>query len=97
MIKHIVFFRFPGLEEKEEFLHEFKNRIEDLEQKISEIQHIEAGLNFSDRETAYDIALVSEFKSREDLDVYRTHPDHLALIDFLNQYKREIAVVDYEY
>ena len=97
MIKHIVFFRFPGLEEKQEFLQEFKNRIEDLEQKISEIQHIEAGLNFSDRETAYDIALVSEFKSREDLDIYRTHPDHLSLIDFLNQYKRDIAVVDYEY
>ncbi len=97
MIKHIVFFRFPGLEEKEAFLHELKSRIENLGQKIPEIQHIEAGLNFSDRETAYDIALVSEFKSREDLDIYRTHPDHLTLIDFLNQHKRDIAVVDYEF
>ncbi len=96
MIKHVVFFRFPGLDKKNEFLHEFKNRIEDLGQKISVIQHIEAGINFSDRETAYDIALVSEFMSNEDLDVYRTHPEHLALIDFLNQYEREIAVVDYE-
>jgi hypothetical protein len=97
MIKHIVFFRFPGLEEKEALLNEFKSRTEDLGQKIPEIQHIEAGINFSDRETAYDVALVSEFKSREDLDIYRTHPDHLALIDFLNQYKRDIAVVDYEF
>jgi hypothetical protein len=97
MIKHIVFFRFPELNDKSEFLTEFKIRIEDLSEKIPEIVHIEAGLNFSDRDTAFDIALVSEFKSHQDLDIYRTHPDHLKLIDFLNQHKRELAVVDYEY
>ncbi|MGC9341693.1 MAG: Dabb family protein [Bacteroidales bacterium] len=97
MIKHIVFFRFPGIEDESTFLPEFKERIEELRNKIPEIAHIEAGLNFSDRETAFDIALVSEFNSREDLDTYRTHPDHLKLIDFLNQHERELAVVDYEY
>jgi hypothetical protein len=97
MIKHIVFFRFPELEEEDKFLREFKIRIEELGQKIPALQHIEAGLNFSDRDTAYDIALVSEFQSREDLDIYRTHPDHLALLDFLKPYKRELAVVDYEF
>lgn len=96
MIKHIVFFRFPGLEDKSEFLSELKKRIEDLGDKIPEIIHIEAGLNFSERETAFDIALVSEFKSHKDLDTYRTHPEHLKLIDFLNQHKRELAVVDYK-
>ncbi|MFW5644847.1 MAG: Dabb family protein [Bacteroidota bacterium] len=97
MIKHIVFFRFPGLKEKKTFLNDFKKRIEELGQKIPQIEHIEAGINFSDRETAYDVALVSQFNSKDDLDIYRTHPDHLALIDYLNQHKREIAVVDYEY
>jgi hypothetical protein len=96
MIKHIVFFRFPELRDKKDFLIEFKARIEDLKKKIPEIVNIEGGLNFSERETAFDIALLSEFDSKEDLEIYRTHPDHLKLIDFLNQHKRELAVVDYE-
>lgn len=96
MIKHIVFFRFPDLSDKSDFLNEFKDRIHDLKNKISEIENIEAGLNFSDREVAYDIALFSEFRTKEDLEAYKIHPDHQKLIDFLNQYKRELAVVDYE-
>jgi len=97
MIKHIVFFRFPGNNDKENFLTEFKDKIEVLKNKIPEIYHIEAGINFSKRETAFDIALISEFRSTEDLERYRDHPDHLALIDFLNQHERELAVVDYEF
>jgi len=97
MVKHIVFFRFPGNKKKDIILKDFKRKIEDLKDKIPEIHHIEAGINFSDRETAYDIALISEFKTEKDLETYRTHPDHLALIDFLNQYERELAVVDYIY
>ncbi len=97
MVKHIVFFRFPDNKDKENILKDFKKRIEDLQEKIPEIQHIEAGINFSDRETAFDIALVSEFENERDLEVYRIHPDHAALIDFLNQFERELAVVDYKY
>lgn len=97
MVKHIVFFRFPGIIEKTDILENFKKRIEDLKDKIPEIHHIEAGINFSDRETAFDIALISEFQSEQDLEVYRTHPDHGALIDFLNQFERELAVVDYQF
>lgn len=97
MIKHIVFFRFPEMKTKDKFLEKFKNRIEKLKTTIHEIHHIEAGINFSERDTAYDIALVSDFRSHRDLDTYRNHPDHLELIDFLSQHERELAVVDYEY
>lgn len=99
MIKHIVMFRFRELEGKEEKLKAMKALIEDLKPKIPEIVHIEAGLNFSTRETAYDIALVSDFRSVEDLEFYRVHPEHVKLVEFIkadgDDY--ETAVVDYEY
>jgi len=97
MVKHIVFFKFPKLENREGFLKEFKEKIENLGKTIAEIHSIEAGINFSDRDSAYDVALVSDFKTEKDLETYRVHPDHVALVDFLNQQEREIAVVDYNY
>lgn len=97
MIKHIVMFRFQNIENKENTLKMLKSMIEDLKNKIPEVQHIEAGINFSEREVAYDIALISDFKSKEDLEIYRVHPDHVALVDFLKQYNYEVAVADYNY
>ena len=96
MVKHIVFFRFLNFSGKEIFLEELSRRIQELKAKIKEIHYIEAGRNFSDREVAWDLALVSEFKTREDLETYKIHPDHMDLIAFLDGHEREVAVVDYE-
>ena len=94
MIKHIVFFRIKS-EKKEEELKILKKMIEDLGDSIPSLIKIEAGINFSTRDTAYDLALVSEFHDREGLKAYQVHPEHLKLIDHLKKLDRELAVVDY--
>ena len=99
MIKHIVMFRFSDLEGKEEKLEALKNMMEDLKTKIPEVVHLEAGLNFSTRETAYDIVLISDFRSVEDLEIYRVHPEHVKVVEFIKagDANYDVAVVDYEY
>lgn len=97
MVKHIVFFKFGDFPDKRAFIDTLCKMINDLQNKIDEVHHIEAGLNFSKREVAWDIALVSDFRSEEDLEIYRVHPDHMALVEFLEGYEREVAVVDYTY
>ncbi len=94
MIKHIVFFRIKS-EKKEEDLENLKHMIENLKNTIPGILSIEAGINISPRETAYDIALVSEFENETALKEYAAHPEHQKLIARLHELNRELAVVDY--
>ena len=96
MIKHIVLFRFPDTEGKAELLKEVKAYLENLKKEILEIHSYEVGINFSQREVAYDLALYSTFKTDEDMEVYRIHPKHLEFIDFLQDTGYEVAICDYK-
>lgn len=100
MIKHIVFFRLKegeNPEEKDIRLNELKTMIEALHDKIDVIVSIETGINISGRDVAYDLALVSEFRSAKDLAIYNSHPEHQKVVDFLKNIKKDVAVVDYEF
>ncbi len=95
MIKHSVFFKI-NVETKEKELSILKVMIENLGDLIPSIIRIEAGLNISPRDSAYDIALLSEFIDKEGLENYQKHPEHIKLIEYLKKFDRDIAVVDYE-
>jgi hypothetical protein len=97
MIKHIVFFRLLETKEKPQLILDLKSRLEALPKTIDAIDQFEVGINFSPRDAAYDLALLSDFKTRQDLDTYNNHPDHQKLVGYLNGIKKEIAIVDYEY
>lgn len=98
MIRHIIMFRLKEMESqdlKKQKLTILKLMIDELGAQIPEIISIEAGLNISMREIAYDLVLVSDFKNQEDLDAYIRHPEHLKIVDFLKDIKESSAVVDY--
>lgn len=95
MIKHIVFFKI-NTENKENELIELKKMIEMLGKNIPSVVSIEAGINFSPRESAYDIALFAEFNNKKGLFDYQEHPEHMKLIQHLKKLNREMVVVDYE-
>jgi len=98
MIRHIIMFKLKDFGSKEirnQKVKEIKKMIDELGNKISEIKSIEAGINFSTRDVAYDLVLVSDFNSEEDLKVYTAHPDHQKVVDFLKDIKLSSAVVDY--
>lgn len=100
MIRHIIMFKLKDLgseDIKNQKLAELKKMIDELKYKITEIDSIEAGINFSTREVAYDLVLVSSFKTRENLDKYTAHPEHQVLVNFLKDIKLSSAVVDYTY
>ena len=100
MLKHIVFFRLKDSEDPEEKgirLNELKTMIEALPDKIDVIVSMEVGINISVRDVAYDLALVTEFRSAQDLAIYNAHPEHQKVVDFLKNIKKELAVVDYEF
>ncbi len=97
MIKHIVLFRLNGFgssEEKAEKLHELKMKFDGLMGKIPAIRSIHAGINCNPAEQ-FDLALVVEVNTMEDLEAYAKHPEHQEVVKILAPYKDGRSCVDY--
>ncbi len=94
MIRHIVFLKIPNCDD--ELKQKIKQEILSLRESISVLKNMEVGLNFSPEERAYDIALIADFESKDDLNIYATNPTHLKLIQKLKELNTLSKVVDYE-
>jgi hypothetical protein len=100
MIRHIIMFKlkdFGSENIKKQKLEGLKKMIDELSCTIKEIVSIEAGINFSSRDVAYDLVLLSVFKTKEDLLLYSAHPEHQKLVEILKAIKLSSAVVDYSF
>jgi tRNA(His) 5'-end guanylyltransferase len=99
MIKHIVFWNlkdYAAGASKAENALKIKAQLEGLNGKIKEIKFLEVGINNNDNPAAYDIALYSEFATKEDLDIYQRHPEHLKAGELVGKVRTDRRVVDYE-
>ncbi len=97
MVKHIVFFKIKeDIADKNQAINKVIETLSPLAEKIPEIKFYELGTNFADRDSAFDIALVSYFNSKEDLDTYRNHDLHKQAVEIIKPYIGKTAVVDYE-
>ena len=99
MVKHIVFFRLNkefDAAARRTHAKEIKQRLEALSDSIPELLAIEVGINFNVTDNAADISLYTEFATRGDLDNYLQHPEHVAVVPFVNSLTEERRVVDYD-
>ncbi|AFL69793.1 Dabb family protein [Sulfurospirillum barnesii] len=95
MVKHIVFFKLVDASQANK--NAVKERIMSLKGNIDELIHLEVGVNFSPEERAFDLALISDFKTKEDLQAYAIHPLHVKVVEFLKSIQTLSKIVDYEY
>jgi len=95
MIKHIVFLQLE--DNSEENKQVFKDKIMSLKGKIDVLKYIEVGINFSKEERAYDLSLITDFETKEDLQAYAVNPIHVEVLKFLKSKNTVTKVVDYEY
>ena len=94
MIRHIVFFKLKDNTPSNK--EELKQKLLSLRENIKEVQFLEVGLNFSESERAYDVSLIVDFKSKEDLEIYAKDAYHQEVISFIKEKTTETKVVDYE-
>ncbi len=96
MLTHIVLFNIPGeSENKNQIIKTLKDKLESLKNKIPQLKKLETGINISNRPNAYNLALIAEFETSEDLEVYRNHPDHQAVITYIREIAIDTVVVDF--
>lgn len=97
MIKHIVLWNLRGEtpERKAEAALLVKEVFENLAGEIPGLLRLEIGIDFSRVDYACDIALYSEFESREALDNYASHPAHTHAKKVLGDLRIARHQVDY--
>ncbi|ORU95027.1 MAG: stress responsive protein [Cycloclasticus sp. symbiont of Poecilosclerida sp. M] len=99
MIKHIVFWTLHEHADgrsKQENAELIKTRLEALKPLISCIKAIEVGFDFSQAEFSAELALYSAFKTREDLELYQNHPEHIKVKELIGTLASDRQLVDYE-
>jgi len=98
MLKHIVMWQFKdeaeGKTKAENLLH-VKKLLESLPGRIPFIRKLEVGMNEYPSSMAFDMVLVTEFDSKEDLDLYAVHPEHVKVSEFVGKVRSARGVVDY--
>ena len=98
MIRHIVFWTLRGdtPEEKAKNARDVKNALESLNGKIPGMLTLQVGMDFSRTPDSSDVVLYSEFVSREALDAYQAHPEHLKVKPGIKAVRLERRTVDYD-
>ena len=94
MVRHIVLFKI-----KDEYKADIPDMVEKfygMKGKIEGLVNLEAGADFLHSDRSYDVALVTEFESREALEAYQTHPVHLPVKKRMGEVRISSVACDYE-
>ena len=95
MIDHLVFLA-ANEDASPEDIEDLIASIRNLKETVPVVVDLSAGENFSPRSGGYTHGLFVRFETREDLQGYVQHPDHLAVVEKLDRLTTRI-VIDYEY
>ena len=63
--------------------------------KIEQIRSLAVERNVIERPGNWDVALIVDFDTADDLEVYRAHPDHLKVIELINELVADRCAVDF--
>ena len=96
-MKHIVLFKLKEEiqgKEKEDTLRKLKRELEVLREIIPGIISLQVITQAMEVST-HDVALISEFESKEALDAYQIHPAHVKVVEFVKSVVAGRACFDY--
>jgi hypothetical protein len=95
MIVHIVMFKFQE-ENKQANIIQAKQMLENLLGAVPSLRSMDVGMNFAKEDRAMDLSIITSFASKEDLNAYVIHPEHLKVVEFIKGVVEYSKVVDYE-
>ena len=100
MIKHVVFFKLSdslSLENKQVELKKMEQIFSPLGSKFPFIIEYRTGINFNDASHAWDFAIDSIFRTKEDLQKYMISAEHVEAVGRASEIEKIKAVIDYEF
>lgn len=100
MVTHMVFFKMlpqAGGNAATANAAELVRRLEALPAQIPALLSLSVGVDFSDTPASWHVGLHTTFANRADLEVYRVHPAHVAVVEFVKATTSDRCVVDFEH
>jgi hypothetical protein len=76
-------------------IKEVTKRLKSLVELIPTLKSMEVGINFTESDRAFDLSLYSTFDTKEDLQTYAVHEEHLKAVELIKAVTSESKVVDY--
>ena len=95
MINHVVLAKFKAGVGKAD-IEELERMLDDLPNKITEIQTYEFGQDLSHAAKSYDFAIVALFANLEAIDRYQTHPQYLPVVKKIQEICDDIVTADFK-
>ena len=97
-IRHIVNWKLATEDATERAAQsaEIVRRLEGLVGVVPQIGSLSAGANSLDVDGNWDVAVVADFASREDLDAYQVDPAHQEVVSYVRSVVSQRSCVDYE-
>ncbi len=101
MVRHIVMFKFLESAEgrtKKENVEIAAKMLNDLQGKVPTLLRSEVQFNSESADSSnYDLVLIADYNSWEDLKEYIVHPLHKAVGEFMKGVRESRSCVDYEF
>lgn len=99
MYKHLVLWKLKEAAQgmsKADLAAEVKSRLESLPGVIPEIQQFEVGINIGDYGASFfDISLIATFADEAAFNRYCVHPEHDAVVAYIQSVTAAEEIVDY--
>lgn len=98
MLTHIVSININSSyskSEKENAIFEITSALKTLPINIEQIKYYEVGVNTRKVSGSMDIVLISKFNNEKDLEIYRTHKEHLNALNIITKHKESSFFTDY--
>lgn len=94
MVVHIVMFKFKE-ENKSANIIQARQMLEELMGAVPTLRSMDVGLNFANEDRAMDLSIITTFESKDALDKYAVHPEHVKVVEFIKSVVEYSKVVDY--
>ncbi|MHB1455144.1 MAG: AI-2E family transporter [Saccharofermentanales bacterium] len=98
-IRHVVMWRLKDSAHgmpKEAVMEAMTQKLNALPAQIPQILYFKVGSDIRYDSNAYDLVLVADFASIEDLQVYKEHPEHAAVAQWIHKAVKTRSTVDFE-
>jgi hypothetical protein len=98
MIRHIVSWKLNGADAaaRAEQAATISATLAALPAVIPQILSLQVGTNVAYPDTNWDVVLVADYESLEDLEAYQVHPDHVAATQVIRPLVELRSAVDFE-
>lgn len=98
MFKHIVMWELDDSVPdslKKENAEMIKSSLEKLPSLIPQIVSYEVGINLQAGDRTSDLVLISEFHDQKDYEIYRSHREHLKVVEIVSELTLKTRFVDF--